>query len=214
MDQHKTYRPSEGYTRIIERGEMRMDSLDFGILSLSGGGSFFEDTADNEVVLIVLGGRCELLVGHNANKAHGFIGERPNVFAGEAHRAYIPYRTTYEVIAYEGPVEIAICKAPSFLETAAVILAPGEDFNDNAHEFIVSEQPIPSVSGEAIGFYRFDPAEGDAHQHVYNNDRSLDQSVCVRHNDVLVLPKGYHAELVESSARLYCLWMVSRENLS
>ena len=67
-------------------------------------------------MLVVLGGQCELLVGHNGNKAHGLIGERADVFGGEAYRASIPYRTTYEIFAHDEPVEIAVCKAPLFLK--------------------------------------------------------------------------------------------------
>ena len=129
MNLYRKYKPDKGYTRIIESGQMGITELDFGILNLGVGESFFEDTGDNEVMLVVLGGQCELLVGHNGNKAHGLIGDRADVFEGEAYRASIPYRTTYEILAHEEAVEVAVCKAPSFLETAAVILEPGDDFN-------------------------------------------------------------------------------------
>ena len=205
MNLYKKYEPDKGYTRIIERGEMGIARLDFGIVNLGVGESFFEDTGDSEVILVVLGGRCELLVGHNGNKAHGLIGERSNVFGGEAYRASIPYRTTYEILAHDEPVEAAICKAPSYLETAAVILEPGDDFSDSEHALIVTETPVHSISGEAICFYRLDPAEGHASQRIYSDDHSFDQFTSLRHNTVLALPKGYHAELVESKAQLYCL---------
>ena len=205
MDLYKKYEPDKGYTRIIEVGEMGITCFEFGILNLGVGESFFEDTGDNEVMLVVLGGRCELLVGHNGNKAHGLIGERANVFEGEAYRASIPYRTTYEIIAHDEPVEVAVCKAPSFLETAAVILEPGDDFNRGEHALIVSESPMHSISGEAICLYRLTPAEGRTSQRIYSEIDSFEQSVSLRHNNVLALPKGYRAELVESEARLYCL---------
>ena len=159
MNLYKKYEPDKGYTRIIECGEMGITDLEFGILNLGVGESFFEDTGDNEVMLVVLEGQCELLVGHNGNKAHGLIGERTDVFDGEAYRASIPYRTTYEILAHDEPVEVAVCKAPSFLETAAVILEPGDDFNRSEHALIVSEIPTHSISGEAICFYRLTPAE-------------------------------------------------------
>ncbi len=205
MNLYKKYEPDNGYIRIIESGEMGIMGLDFGILNLGVGESFFEDTGDNEVMLIVLGGQCELLVGHNGNKAHGLIGERANVFGGEAYRASVPYRTTYEILAHDEPAEVAVCKAPSFLETAAVILEPGDDFNRGEHALMVSETPIHSISGEAICFYRFAPAEGHASQRIYSEVHSFEQSMNLRHNNVLALPKGYHADLVESKARLYCL---------
>ena len=207
MNLSKKYEPDKGYARIIEGGEMGITCFEFGILNLGIGESFFEDTGDNEVILVVLGGQCELLVGHNGNKAHGLIGERANVFDGEAYCASIPYRTTYEILAHDAPVEVAICKAPSFLETAAVILEPGDDFNRDEHTLTVSETPVHLISGEAICFYRLAPAEGYASQCIYSEIGSFKQSVNIHHNNVLALPKGYHAELVESKARLYCLWI-------
>ena len=205
MNLHKKYKQDKGYTPIIESGEMGIIYLEFGILNLGIGESFFEDTGDNEVMLVVLGGRCELLVGHNGNKAHGLIGERTDVFGGEAYRASIPYRTTYEILAHDEPVEVAICKAPSFLETAAVILEPGDDFNRGEHALIVSEIPTHAICGEAICFYRLATAEGHASQRIYGEIDSFEQSVTIQHNNVLALPKGYRAELAEVDARLYCL---------
>ena len=205
MNLYKKYRPDRGYTRIIESGEMEITGLDFGILNLGVGESFFEDTGDNEVMLVVLGGQCELLVGHNGNKAHGLIGNRADVFDGEAYRASIPYRTTYEILAHDEPVEVAICKAPSFLETAAVILEPGDDFNRGGHALIATETPAHSISGEAICFYRLTPADGYVPQRIYNEIDAFEQSVSVHHNNVLALPKGYRAELAELETRLYCL---------
>ena len=184
---------------------MGITGLDFGILNLGVGESFFEDTGDNEVMLVVLGGQCELLVGHNGNKAHGLIGDRVDVFDGEAYRASIPYRTTYEILANDDPVEVAICKTPSFLQTAAVILEPGDDFNRGEHALIVNETPARSISGEAICFYRLTPADGHISERIYSKERSFEQSVRIHHNSVLALPKNYHAELTEAEARLYCL---------
>ena len=205
MNLYKKYKQDKGYIRIIERGEMGITDLEFGILNLGVGESFFEDTGDNEVMLVVLGGQCELLVGHNGNKAHGLIGDRADVFDGEGYRVSIPYRTTYEILAHKELVEVAVCKAPSFLETAAVILEPGDDFNLGEHALIVNEAPTHSISGEAICFYRLTPTDGHASQRIYNEIDAFEQSVSVCHNNVLALPKGYHAELAEVEARLYCL---------
>ena len=177
MNLYKKYRQDKGYTRIIESGEMGITGLDFGILNLGVGESFFEDTGDNEVMLVVLGGRCELLVGHNGNKAHGLIGDRTDVFGGEGYRASIPYRTTYEILAHEEPVEVAVCRAPSFLETAAVILEPGDDFNRGEHALIVSETPARTISGEAICFFRLTPAESHASQRIYSEADAFEQFV-------------------------------------
>ena len=210
----RRYDPHVGYTRIIERGELGIVTLDFGIVRLDAWNAFFEDTADDEVGLVVLSGRCELLVGHNGNKAHGLIGERADVFAGEAYRAYIPHRTTYEIVTHDAPVEVAVCKVPSHLETAAIILAPGDALEPNEHGLIASERRPHSSPGEAVGFYRFSPASGHANLHISSDDGSLDQTVKVRDNDVLALPKGHHADCGAVGGRVYCLWMTSGERVT
>ena len=207
MGLYTKYKPDRGYNRIVEGGVQGITCLEFGILNLDVGESFFEDTAGNEVMLVLLGGRCELLVGHNGNKAHGLIGERADVFGGEAYRASIPYRTTYEILAHDEPVEVAVCKAPSFLETAAVILEPGDDFNRGEHALIVSETPIHSISGEAICFYRLAATEEHVSQRIYSEINAFEQSVNIHHNNILALPKGYHAEFAEMPTRFYCLWI-------
>ena len=51
MNLFKKYKPDKGYTRLIESGQMGITGLDFGILNLGVGESFFEDTGDNEVML-------------------------------------------------------------------------------------------------------------------------------------------------------------------
>ena len=191
------YKPTSGYTRLVERGALEMVTLDFGILNLEVGDSFFENTADNQALLIVLSGRCTLLVGHNGNKAHGIIGERPNVFADAAYRAYIPCRTTYEVFADAVPLEAAICKVPSALDTAALILEPGDEPNDPAYALVASETVTQSFAGEAISLYRFQQKEGCIRQRIYNDDLSFNQCVALHHNDILALPPGHQAEVMD-----------------
>ena len=90
MSARKNYTPTEGYTEIVKPGEMGMTRLHFGILTLTSQATFFDHSEDTEVTLIALGGHCTLLVGHNGNKANGTLGERPDVFHGEACIAYIP----------------------------------------------------------------------------------------------------------------------------
>ena len=50
-------------------------------------------------------------------------------------------------------------------------------------------------------------ADGHASQRIYNEIDAFEQSVSVHHNNVLALPKGYHAELTEVETWLYCLWI-------
>jgi 5-deoxy-glucuronate isomerase len=45
---------------------------------------------------------------------------------------------------------------------------------------------------EEIYFYKLDRPDGFAMQRVYTADRSLDEVLLARHNDVVLVPEGYH----------------------
>lgn len=45
---------------------------------------------------------------------------------------------------------------------------------------------------EEIYFYKFRKPNGFAFQRIYNDDRSLDESVVAQDNDVVLVPEGYH----------------------
>lgn len=48
------------------------------------------------------------------------------------------------------------------------------------------------VALEELIFYKFDRPGGYALQRIYTEDRSLDQTLTAQHNDVVVVPRGYH----------------------
>ena len=196
----KNYTPTYGYTEIVKPGEMGITKLHFGILRLTPQATFFGHSDANEVALIALGGTCTLLVGHNGNKANGVLGERPDVFHGEACMAYIPHYTTYEVLANETGVEIAVCGVPSHTESAAVILETGESIDENRTHLRIWERPVLSRSdvdvtgarmlhpgAEALCLQRFRDATGAA---VFDVTRTTATTrVQLSHNDVLIVPE-------------------------
>jgi 5-deoxy-glucuronate isomerase len=49
---------------------------------------------------------------------------------------------------------------------------------------------------EETYFHRLNPAQGFAFQRVYTDDRSLDESMAVENNDVVLVPRGYHPVVV------------------
>ena len=214
----KNYTPTNGYTEIVKPGELGITKLHFGILSLTSEATFFDHSDDTEVALIALGGDCTLLVGHNGNKAYGILGERPDVFQGEACIAYIPHHTTYEVLANETGVEIAVCKVPSHSESAAVILEAGEAVDeDETHlriwENVFSDDLAAGVRGaptipdeaEAICLYRFRNADGVA---VFNVTRATATArVQLYHNDVFAVPEQDSIVLLKSVGVGYQLWV-------
>ena len=216
MSASKNYIPANGYTEIVKPGEMGITKLHFGILSLTPETTFFDHSDDTEVALIALGGDCTLLVGHNGNKAYGILGERPDVFQGEACIAYIPHHTTYEVLTNETGVEIAVCKVPSHSESAAIILEAGEAVDeDETHlriwENVFSDDLAASVRGaptipdasEAICLHRFQNTEGVAVFDVTTGTARVQ----LYHNDVFAVTEQDSVELITSEGIGYQLWV-------
>ena len=213
MSASKNYTPTDGYTEIVKPGEMGIAKLHFGILTLTPDTTFFHHSDDTEVALIVLGGSCTLLVGHNGNKAYGTLGNRRDVFHGEACIAYIPHHTTYEILTHETGVEIAVCRIQSYSETAAVVLTEGETIAEDETrlriwENIFSESSDVQVSGEAICFQRFRDTDSVA---VYDVTRTTETvRAQVYHNDVLTVPERHQAILLTSRSDSYQLWIQPR----
>lgn len=213
MSASKNYTPTDGYTEIVKPGEMGITKLHFGILTLTPHATFFDHSDDTEVALIALGGSCTLLVGHNGNKAYGTLGERQDVFHGEACIAYVPHHTTYEILTHEIGVEIAISRIQSHSESAAVILREGETIGEDETrlriwENVFSEGSDVHVSGEAICFQRFRDTDGVA---VYDITRTTETvRAQVYHNDVLTVPERHQAILLTARSGSYQLWMQPR----
>ena len=210
MSASKNYIPTNGYTEIVKPGEMGITKLHFGILTLTPKSTFFDHSEDTEVALIALGSTCTLLVGHNGNKAYGTLGERRDVFHGEACIAYVPHHTTYEILTHETGVEIAVCRIQSHSESAAVILREGETVGEdethlNIWETVFSEGSDVRVDGEAICFQRFQNTDGVA---VFDVTRTTGTvRAQVYHNDVFVVPEQHNAVLLTSGRGNYQLWI-------
>ncbi len=58
---------------------------------------------------------------------------------------------------------------------------------------------------EEIYFYKFQKPEAYALQQVYTKDRSLDEILRPRHNDVVLVPKGFHPVVAEHGYHCYYL---------
>ena len=217
MSASKNYTPTDGYTEIVKPGELGITKLHFGILSLTSEATFFDHSDDTEVALIALAGDCTLLVGHNGNKANGILGERPDVFHGEACVAYIPHHTTYEILASEAGIEIAVCKVTSHSESAAVILEAGETVNEDETHLRISESlfsddleastniPIIPTSAEAICFHRFRDGNGVVTFDITHSTETIRAQLY--HNDVFVVSEHDSIVTLTSEGIGYQLWV-------
>ena len=221
MSACKNYAPTEGYTEIVKPGEMGITKLHFGILTLTPESTFFDHSEDTEVALIALGGHCTLLVGHNGNKAYGVLGDRPNVFEGEACVAHIPHHTTYEMLTADAGIEVAVCKVESHSESAAVILEAGETAAEHETHLRIWENALSDdldinaeeahiipADREAICLYRSVEAGGAA---VFDVTRTADREKTMRvqldDNDVLMLSEQDSIVSFTSEGIGYQLWV-------
>ena len=214
----KNYSPTQGYTEIVAPGEMGITKLHFGILNLTPEATFFDHSDDTEVALIALGGHCTLLVGHNGNKANGVLGERSDVFQGEVCIAYIPHHTTYEILAGEAGIEVAVCKVLSYAESAAVILEAGETIDESETHLSIWESALSDDSDvdigdapamlteeEAICLHRFQDTEGVV---TFDITRPAEAArVQLYHNNVLIIPEQHRIVSLTSEGIGYQLWM-------
>jgi 5-deoxy-glucuronate isomerase len=113
------------------------------------------------------------------------------------------YRVVYDVI----PGDFAADK----LIIGETFNPPGNWSSSPPHKHDRDDPPRESKF-EEVYFYRFDPPQGFALQRVYAAERDLDVCYAVEHNDVVVLPRGYHPVAAAPGYRLYYLWILAGQS--
>lgn len=127
--------------------------LDFGLLKLEDGQEFSDNSREDEIMAVVLGGKCTITAG---NATFENIGQRPNVFGGKPYAVYIPPATAFSVVGPDsGKVEVALCKAKAktgMLGTAPFLVRPEQvesgtwgaaNFSRTFHSVLVeTDQPV------------------------------------------------------------------------
>jgi 5-deoxy-glucuronate isomerase len=72
------------------------------------------------------------------------------------------------------------------------VITPGghwSSYPPHKHDNAVAGQ---ETALEETYYHRLNPPQGFAFQRVYTDDGSIDETVCVRDNDVVLVPRGYH----------------------
>jgi len=112
-------RPSEYDDLITRRG---FEYLTFGVRRLAEGTSFSGMTGENELAVVVLGGRCSV----ESSRGDWFhFGHRANVFSGLPHTLYLPIDTGFTLSADTG-CEVALCYSRAEREFPARLIGPEE----------------------------------------------------------------------------------------
>ena len=82
--------------------------------------SFGGETAERELCLVLLGGRCDVRSDHGEWTG---VGGRESPFEGLPHAVYLPPGTAFEV---DGSAEVALCWAPASEGVEARLIEPGD----------------------------------------------------------------------------------------
>lgn len=88
---------------------------------LAPGEIWRHETGADEVALVPLGGRCQVIAGGTA----WTIGERTSVFAGKPWALYLPVGTSFEV-QVESPLELAVCGTRAEMSFPPRLITPDE----------------------------------------------------------------------------------------
>ena len=140
----KAKTPVEGFAKVVNRGELGLKHMDFGLLRLfprdrdnrsrGASGEWSGETGDCEQALDIYSGIVSMEIA--SGQTYGPLGGRKSVFDGRLTVVYLPPGTSYKIRVLEGPVEIAVfsATAPSFAGEPMVIgpedviiTTPGKD---------------------------------------------------------------------------------------
>ena len=95
----------------------------FEVLWLARGPKLERHTAERELCVVVLSGRCRLLT---PDRDWGDLGGRTTVFDGLPDSVYLPPGTPYRLMCLSEQAEVALASAPAQRGAPALRVAPGD----------------------------------------------------------------------------------------
>ena len=234
MDLSRTYKQEEGLTTLLKPGEKSMRLIEFGIISLKDGQTFRSGTRENEAVIVILSGKCNVTSPEREWKS---VGERESVFEGRPHSAYIPSNSEYAVTGL-GDVEAALCMAPAKPGREARLIPPADGnvlsrgrgnwyrdvfeiaaLGENTESLIVGETisrpgnwcsyPPHRHELEEMYFFKVNPPQGFGIQRVYTDDKKLDELHAIRNNSLVAIPTGYHPLVAAPGYSIWFLYVLA-----
>lgn len=212
----------------------------FEVIKLRKSEATRQDTAHNEVAVVILSGIVSV---RTKQQSWSSIGERMSVFEKIApYTVYVPAGEHIEIVA-ETEAELGVCKAPGFGSYQARLITPADvgvelrgqgNTERLIHNILPESQPADSLlvvevftpQGhwssypphkhdqlrlpeesllEETYYHKISPEHGFAIQRVYTDDRSLDETIVLSHNDVVLVPEGYHPVGAPPGYELYYL---------
>lgn len=96
-----------------------------------------------------------------------------------------------------------------FIGEAYVPSGNHASYPPHRHDF--DHLPV-EVDMEELYFFRFNPSQGYGIQKIYTDDRSIDFTCTVKHNDTTLIPEGYHPVINAPGYTMYYLWIMAGRN--
>jgi 5-deoxy-glucuronate isomerase len=111
-----------GETMLVTPESTGFEFLTMSIRKLAQGEKFSSETADSELGLVILGGRCAV---ESTAGSWNDLGVREHVFDGLPTALYLPIKTKFTVVA-ETDCEIALCYSRAEVEFPARLITPDQ----------------------------------------------------------------------------------------
>jgi 5-deoxy-glucuronate isomerase len=220
--------PDKEIYQSITSEEAGWNHLNFMARTLKSGEKWVGDTGNNEYLFVLLAGNFSADTSAGTWKTSN---GRKDIFSGLPHALYLPKNTTFEITPAGSILDLACgwCIAdhpfPAHYITPSDVVAMGIEYRggdnasrqinrilppgSNVNRLVCVEVYTPSGNWssfpEEIYFYKIDKPQGFAIQKVYNDDRSLDEIAEAHHNDVVIIPEGYHPVVAGHGYNVYYL---------
>ena len=120
MNLKRTWTKKFGKSEIITKENSSCRNVEIDMVRLCDGRTKTYCEKDKEFGLVILGGKCTV---EGKDFKYENIGERENVFAGNATCVYVPRNTEFTITGVE-EVSIAVSKCPSTNDYKPVLIKP------------------------------------------------------------------------------------------
>jgi len=173
-------------------GTARVAVDDVGVGLVGGRNSVFEDAAPG-AVYVPAGARFSLVA---ATKLQVALCSAPGRPRGLPPRVIAPESMSREVRGQQTNTRyvrnILPQTEPADSLLVVEVITPGghwSSYPPHKHDNAVAGQ---ETALEETYYHRLNPSQGFAFQRIYTDDRELDETLCVKDGDVVLVPRGYH----------------------
>jgi 5-deoxy-glucuronate isomerase len=177
---------------VVLSGTARVAVNDVGLGLVGGRKSVFEDAAPG-AVYVPAGPHLSIVA---ATRLEVAVCSAPGTQPGLPARVIAPEAMSREVRGQETNTRyvrnILPQTEPADSLLVVEVITPGghwSSYPPHKHDNAVAGQ---ETRLEETYYHRLNPSQGFAFQRVYTDDGDLDETLCVKDGDVVLVPRGYH----------------------